>query len=136
MRKKTLYFLGIFEVIILCSIATTQDLNDATNFENEEATKFEPARSKTTPTDSISSKLSVVPIFAFGFSGMILGGVIGNLIDPQGKAPGGDEPVFWSKGTVIGIGAGAVSGACIGYLLAKRDTERNQMETQKTKRQK
>jgi hypothetical protein len=63
--------------------------------------------------DSSSSKISAVPIVAFGLAGLFTGGIIGARIDQGG-------PLEITKTEVTSMAIGTAVGVTVGYILAKR----------------
>lgn len=78
-------------------------------------------------------KISIAPIIGFGFAGLLLGGYIGNRIDPGPDIPGEVSPIF-SKAESIGILVGTATGATFGFLLAKRDLKKQMKRKRQEKR--
>lgn len=63
--------------------------------------------------DSSSSKVSVVPIVAFGLGGFILGGIIGAQIDQGG-------PFEITNAEGVSMAVGTAVGITVGYVLARK----------------
>ena len=78
-------------------------------------------------SDSLRVKPSKAPIIAFGIVGALSGGVIGGSIDPPKKGIEGEMSFSVSKTGLAGFILGGICGSYIGYLLAKRQVEKNKV---------
>ncbi|MGI0014083.1 MAG: hypothetical protein ACREBU_11670 [Nitrososphaera sp.] len=74
--------------------------------------------------DSSSTKISAVPIIAFGLGGFILGGIIGAQIDQGG-------PFEITKTERTSMVMGTAVGVTFGYILAKRKQGKSTVKMQR-----
>jgi hypothetical protein len=111
MRFKFFYFLVFFQLIILgTGRAQVFDLECDLEYRYTYDTFHNPIG---VDGDSSSSKISAVPIVAFGSAGLFTGGIIGARIDQGG-------PLEITKAEMASMAIGTAVGVTVGYILAKR----------------
>lgn len=113
MMARIFYFFVFMQLGIL-QAALAQTVNQSLIPKNESTpTAFVEIQSRLLAAkDSSSTKMSVVPIIAFGVGGFILGGIIGAQIDQ-----GGPLEITEAEWKTMIIGAAA--GVTVGCILAK-----------------